>query len=88
MSQYVAVFASLNQTALLKRALYREGIFADMLRTPHCLASTGCSFALSCDGTELVALEAQCQRLAIAHGGIFERDAVSGVYRPRGERPL
>ena len=87
MSQYIVVFASLNQTALLKRALYRQGIFSDMLRTPHCLASTGCSFALRCGAAELSALEEQCRILAISHGGVFEVEAESGTYSLRIERP-
>ena len=33
----LVVFASLNQVALLKRALNREGVYVDMLRTPRCL---------------------------------------------------
>ena len=85
MSQYIAVFASLNQTALLKRALYREGIFVDMQRTPHCLASTGCGFALRSNQAELSAIEEQCRKLAITHGGIFEVDEASGAYSLRIE---
>lgn len=83
MSHIVVVLASLNQTALLKRALYRQGIFVDMMRTPRCLSSTGCSFALKCNQSEFASLEEQCRNLGITHGGVFEEneDSACGEYR-------
>jgi len=44
-ARQLVVFASLNQVALLKRALYREGVYAEMVRTPRCYLFSGCSFA-------------------------------------------
>ncbi len=84
MPDCLVVFASLNQVALLKRALYRVGIVAEMLRTPHCLSLTGCSFALRCSPSELAAIEEQCRSLAIAPGGAFEEHLNAGriEYRP------
>jgi len=72
MAQKLAVFASLNQVALVKRALQREGIYVEMLRTPRCLSHTGCSFALRCKEEELALLEAVCSKWKIEPGGVFE----------------
>lgn len=72
MERRLAVFASLNQVALLKRALHREGIYAEMLRTPRCLAHTGCSYALRCNIEELAMLEELCDKWKIDLGGVFE----------------
>jgi len=69
---YLAVFASLNQVALLKRVLYREGIYADMVRTPQCYASTGCSFALRCRSSDIPILREACRKWSVEPGGIFE----------------
>jgi hypothetical protein len=71
MALKLAVFASLNQVALVKRALQREGIYAEMLRTPRCLSHTGCSFALRCREEELAPLEKACSQWKIEPGGIF-----------------
>ena len=67
----LAVFASLNQVALLKRALQREGVYVEMLRTPRCYAHTGCSFALRCRDEDLALLEKACAQWKIEPGGIF-----------------
>jgi len=67
----LAVFASLNQVALVKRALHREGVRAEMLRTPRCLAHTGCSFALRCEDSEIALLEEICRKWRIELGGVF-----------------
>jgi len=81
----LAVFPSLNQVALVKRALHREGVYVEMLRTPKCLSSTGCSFALRCTLNELDAVRDACTRAGMAWGGAFEeRKTESGIeYRPR-----
>jgi hypothetical protein len=71
MTLKLAVFASLNQVALVKRALQREGIYVEMLRTPRCLSHTGCSFALRCREEELAQLEKICSQWKIVPGGIF-----------------
>lgn len=71
MARCLAVFGSLNQVALLKRALYREGVYVEMVRTPHCFASTGCSFALRFDPLELPLLQEMCRQRKIEPGGIF-----------------
>lgn len=68
----LAVFASLNQVALLKRALYREGKYVEMVRTPHCFSSTGCSFALRFDLPDMPLLLEMCEKWKIKPGGIFE----------------
>ncbi len=75
MSDCLVVFTSLNQVALLKRALYRRGIFVEMQRTPSCLVETGCSYALRCDADALAALEHECGRFGIVPGGSFQADA-------------
>lgn len=72
MTRYLAVFASLNQVALLKRVLYREGVYLEMLRTPQGLSSTGCSFAVRCQPAELSLLREACRKWKIAPGEIFE----------------
>jgi hypothetical protein len=66
------VFASLNQVALLKRSLYRMGVFVEMQRTPLCLSVTGCGFALRCERPELALLQRKCKELMIEPGGSFE----------------
>lgn len=84
MPSCIVVFASLNQVALLKRSLIRQGVFVDMLRTPHCLSSTGCSFALRCERRQIVAIEEACGKLAISPGGTFKESVHDGgvEYRP------
>lgn len=77
MARQLAVFASLNQVALLKRALYREGVYVEMVRTPRCYSSTGCSFALRCQTAELPLLDRICRQWKIEPGGIFEEPEVS-----------
>jgi hypothetical protein len=72
MATCLVVFASLNQVALLKRSLYRMGVFVEMQRTPHCLSTTGCSFALRCERHELPLLQMKCKEMSIEPGGIFE----------------
>lgn len=72
MASCLVVFASLNQVALLKRDLYRNGVFVEMLRTPLCLSSTGCSFAVRCKTAELPLLLQSCKKRSINPGGIFE----------------
>jgi hypothetical protein len=83
MTRYLAVFPSLNQVALVKRALLPEGVYVDMTRTPQCLSSTGCSFALRCSKGELGLLRKACVAAHIRLGGIFEEDAGTDgpVYR-------
>lgn len=72
MTRRLVVFASLNQVALLKRALYREGVFVEMVRTPHCFSFSGCSFALRCQLGELPMLDEICRKWKIEPGGVFE----------------
>jgi hypothetical protein len=67
----LVVFASLNQVALLKRALYRDGVYVEMVRTPHCYSFSGCSFALRCQLDELSLLEELCRKWKIEPGGVF-----------------
>jgi len=67
----LVVFASLNQVALLKRALYRDGVYVEMVRTPHCYSFSGCSFALRCQLDELSLLEELCGKWKIEPGGVF-----------------
>jgi hypothetical protein len=71
MAQKLTVFASLNQVALVKRALYREGVQVEMLRTPRCLSHTGCSFALRCSAEAIALLEEVCRKWKIEVGGTF-----------------
>jgi hypothetical protein len=68
----LVVFASLNQVALLKRALYRDGVYVEMLRTPLSLSSTGCTFAVRCREEDVPLLLQNCERWSIAPGGVFE----------------
>jgi len=68
----LVVFASLNQVALVKRALQRNGVYAEMLRTPRCFLHTGCSFALRCCIEELALLEEICSTYKIVPGGFFD----------------
>jgi hypothetical protein len=72
MAGYLAVFASLNQVAFLKRALYREGIYVEMMRTPQSLSATGCSFAVRCHHAEIPSIKEACRKWNIELGGIFE----------------
>jgi hypothetical protein len=77
MARLLAVFASLNQVALLKRSLYQMGVFVEMRRTPHCLSTTGCGFALQCERSELPLLQMKCEELMIESGGIFQESSRS-----------
>ncbi len=71
MTWSLVVFASLNQAALLKRALHRESISVEMQRTPQSLSATGCSYALRCREEDVPRLLQGCTRLSIQHGGVF-----------------
>jgi hypothetical protein len=73
----LAVFPSLNQVAVIRRRLYRDGVFVEMTRTPQCLAHTGCSFALRCSVQELDRVREVCQELGIAIGGVFAETATA-----------
>jgi hypothetical protein len=81
----LVVFASLNQVALLKRALYREGVYVEMLRTPRGLSSTGCSFAVRCQPADMALLFETCRKWKIEPGGIFEE---TGEMATAGYLPL
>jgi hypothetical protein len=74
-SSCLVVFSSLNQVALLKRHLYGEGVYLEMLRAPQCLSATGCSFALRCRLDDLPRLRQACTHWKIAPGGYFEEDS-------------
>ena len=75
---YLVVFASLNQVALVKRSLYRRGVYVEMMRTPHSLAFTGCSFALRCDEGELAAVRECCIKTGCEPRGVFEESVELG----------
>ena len=77
MAHMLAVFASLNQVALVKRALNTQGVCVEMLRTPRCLSHTGCSFALRCREEEIALLKQICAKWKIEPGGIFADTAES-----------
>jgi hypothetical protein len=78
-ARQLVVFASLNQVALLKRALYREGVYAEMVRTARSYSFSGCSFALRCQLDELPMLEEMCRKWKIEPGGIFvDQEEVPG----------
>jgi hypothetical protein len=68
----LVVFASLNQVALSKRALYRDGAYVEMLRTPLSLSSTGCTFAVRCREEGVPVLLQSREQWSIAPGGVFE----------------
>ncbi len=72
MASRLVVLASLNQVALLKRDLYRSGVYVEMLRTPLNLSFTGCSFAVRCQAPDLPLLLQSCEKWSIKPGGIFE----------------
>lgn len=71
MSWQLVVFASLNQVALLKRDLYRDGVDLEMQRTPQSLAATGCSYALRCPEAQVARLLERCAKYSITPGGVF-----------------
>lgn len=80
----LAVFSSLNQVALIRRKLYRDGIYVEMTRSPQCLSFTGCSFALRCSPEQLIMVSQACSTAKIPLGGIFVETVVDGrpQYRP------
>lgn len=72
MASRLVVFASLNQVALVKRDLYRSGVYVEMLRTPLSLSFTGCSFAVRCQPADVPLLLQNCEKRSIKPGGVFE----------------
>jgi hypothetical protein len=82
-AQRLIVFASLNQVAILKRALYHEGVYVEMLRTPQNLSSTGCSFAVRCQAENVPLLLQVCAKWSIKPGGVFEETEETLRTRPR-----
>lgn len=72
MANCLVVFASLNQVALVKRDLYRSGVYVEMLRTPLSLSFTGCSFAVRCQPADIPLLLQSCEERSIKPGGVFE----------------
>jgi len=78
-ARYLAVFASLNQVALVTRALHCEEVYVEMLRTPRCFSHSGCSFALRCRIEELAILEQVCRKCRIEPGGVFEDAEESSI---------
>ena len=67
----LVVYASLNQVHRLKRHLYRDGVYVDMVRAPQCLGVRGCSFALRCDAALVPAIRRASGELAIEVRGVF-----------------
>lgn len=76
---FLAVFSSLNQVALIKRRLYDEGIYAEMQRTPQCLSTTGCSYALRCDEQHRARFSQLCAAADLAPGGLFDEATVAAA---------
>ena len=83
MAHCLVVFASLNQVALLQRALNREKVYMEMMRTPQSLSSTGCSFAVRCNRADVPLVLQTCSKWSIEPGGVFDEteEILSG--RPR-----
>ncbi|MGA3092756.1 MAG: DUF3343 domain-containing protein [Terriglobales bacterium] len=80
MANLLAIFPSLNQVTLIKRALRRSGIYVDMIRTPQCLSFTGCSFALCCDRQQLDLVRRECHTANISPGGFFRKSEEDGEH--------
>ncbi len=68
---YLVAFASLNQVALLKRALQRQRIFVAMQRTPRRLAEKGCGFAIRCGADDLPVVLDVCRESRLEPAGVF-----------------
>ncbi len=88
MEMVLAIFPSLNQVSLIRRNLHREGVYVEMTRSPQCLASTGCSFALRCEAGHLSAVVRASEDAGIAIPGVFSETIVNGTrtYLPIGGR--
>jgi len=89
MERFLAVFSSLNQVTLIKRRLYREAVYVEMMRTPQCLASTGCAFALRCDAGQLELVRRTSESLGIPVDGVFQETNTGGklTYLREGNEP-
>jgi hypothetical protein len=79
----LVAFASLNQVALLKRALERQSIYVAMVRTPRHLVTKGCGFAVRCGSEELPRILETCRTWGLEPGGVFEEADVSMADVPR-----
>ncbi len=67
----MAVYASLSQVQRIKRRLLESGRYVDMIRTPTCLAVSGCSFALTFEREVLSEVERVSRELGIEIRGKF-----------------
>lgn len=80
-SPCLLAYVSLSQVHRVKRHLYRDGVFVDMVRTPRSLGLRGCGFALRCDAALVPAIRHASEELAIEIRGEF-------VESPSGYIPL
>jgi hypothetical protein len=71
----LVLFASLNLVNAVKRELARRGVFAEMLRTPQSLASTGCGFALRCALDQVDLVLGAAAEAHVEAGGVFDEPA-------------
>lgn len=82
-AECLIAFTSLNQVALLKRALQRVDICVPMQRSPRALAEKGCGFAICCRLADLGAVLDVCRERNIEPGGILEVPNSLAVGTPR-----
>lgn len=68
---YLTVYASLNQVQRIKSRLSRDGVYADMIRTPRRLSARGCSFALVSSEELLPQVRRASKELGIELRGVF-----------------
>ena len=92
MADALVTFASLNQVALLKRALLARGLYLEMQRTPTCLSNKSCGFALRAQPEHLPTIAEECARLKIESNGVYTQEASGDWVEAQGassatERP-
>lgn len=81
-SECLVAFASLNQVALLKRALQQREICVEMLRTPRHLTTEGCGFSIRCRMDELPQVLDVCRTSNLKPGGVFENFGLLSANAP------
>jgi hypothetical protein len=84
MNDCLVVYAALSQVKRVKKVLETENDYFDIVRSPHCLAVGGCSYAIRCAEADIPRLESATRRLGIEWKGVFRERNTQGVtvYEP------
>jgi hypothetical protein len=79
MKECLIVYAALSQVKRVKSMLESGGDFFETLRSPHCIASGGCSYAIRCTAEQASPIRQISLDLGIIPSGFYREVATEGT---------